>query len=192
MSGGNDEIKSALDIALEKAQKLGALSAEEKQRLREGELVEAAEALAKRYLGGLPLRDVEAELEVRGEWDRKIVISYMLSSLVETVDIKLDGGSERVLAAIEHFSGDQDAVRSIRELLHEYQGAVEKARQENWGALESAMRKELELKGISGSAVVPAVETSSGWLQIQHRLDSHYQERLDELKAPWKKLSGRA
>ncbi len=36
MSGDDKELKSAFDIAMERAQKLGGLSAEDKKRLREG------------------------------------------------------------------------------------------------------------------------------------------------------------
>ncbi|MEE8470617.1 MAG: hypothetical protein V3S51_04735 [Dehalococcoidia bacterium] len=190
MSSGDDEIKSALDIAMEKAQRLGSLSSEESRRLKEDELAKAGEALAKRYQGGLPLRDIEAQLGKSKEEDRAAVVRYMLAILVDAIDIKQVEGSEKVLVAVQHFSGDPDAVQRIGDLFHEYQEAGEKARQQNLGALEVAKRKELESRGISGSAVQSAAETSLEWLQIQHRLDSQYQERLSELKAPWIKPPG--
>ena len=182
MSSDNEKLKSALEIALEKAQKLGALSEEERQGLRDEELVAAGEALAKRYLNGLHLRDIEAELGRRREEDRRIVSRHLLSSLVDKIDIEHVEDDERILAAIQHLSGDSGIVQSIRDLLREYQSATEKAWRENGSALEKAKRNELALKGISGSAVDPAIETSAEWLEIRQRLDSHYQERLDEIK----------
>ncbi len=188
MSSENEKIKSALEIALEKAQKLGALSEEERQRLRDEELVAAGEALAKRYLNGLPLRDIDVELGKRREEDRQIISRNLLSSLVDKIDMEHIAGAEGILAAIQHLSGDSGVVQSMRDLLREYQSATEKAWRENGSALEAAKRNELELKGISGSAVAPAIETSPEWLQIRQRLDSHYQERLEEIKRRCKNL----
>lgn len=188
MSSENEKIKSALEIALEKAQKLGALSEEERQRLRDEELVAAGEALAKRYLNGLPLRDIDLELGKRREEDRQIISRNLLSSLVDNIDMEHIAGAERILAAIQHLSGDSGVVQSMRDLLREYQSATEKAWRENGSALEAAKRGELELKGISGSAVDPAIETSPEWLQIRHRLDTDYQERLEEIKRKCKNL----
>jgi len=188
MSSENERIKSALEIALEKAQRLGALSDEEKQRMKDEELVAAGEALVKRYLNGLSLRDIEVELRRRGEEDRRTISRHLLSRLVDGIDLEHVAGAERILAAIQHLSGDSGVVQSIRDILQEYESAMEKAWQENQSALEAAKRNELELKGISGSAVAPAIETSPEWLQIRHRLDSHYQERLEEIKRKCKKL----
>jgi len=182
MSSENEKIKSALEIALEKAEKLGALSEEERQRLKDEELVAAGEALAKRYLDGLPLRDIEVELGRRREGDRQGISRNLLSRLVDKIDMEHTAGNERILAAIQHLSGDSGVVRSMRDLLQEYEAAMEKARREKQSALEAAKRRGLELKGISGSAVDPAIETSPEWLQIRHQLDSHYQQRLEEMK----------
>jgi hypothetical protein len=188
MSSNDDKIKSALEIALEKAQRLGVLSDEEKLRLKDEELVAAGEALAKRYLNGLPLRDIDVELGRRREEDRQIISRNLLSSLVDKIDMEHIAGAERILAAIQHLSGDSGVVQSMRDLLREYQSATEKAWRENGSALEAAKRNELELKGISGSAVDPAIETSPEWLQIRHRLDTDYQERLEEIKRKCKNL----
>lgn len=188
MSSENEKIKTALEIALEKAQKLGALSDEEKQRTKHEELVAAGEALAKRYLNGLTLRDIGVELGKRGEEDRRIISRHLLSRLVDRIDLEHIAGAERILAAIQHLYGESGVVQSIRDVLQEYESSMEKAWQENRSALESAKRNDLELKGISGSAVDPAIETSPEWLQIRHRLDSHYQERLEEMKRRCKKL----
>lgn len=188
MSGGDEKVKSALDIALEKAQKLGSLSAEEKQRLKEEELRAVGEALGKRYLDGLPFRDVAIELKRYKDEDRHVVARYLLSFLWSMVDISDIETAESALAAIQYFSGDSDAVEGIRNLFREYQRAKEEAWRENQSALEAAKRNQLRLKGISGSAVDPGVETCPEWLEIQRRLDSHYRERLEQLKAPLKQL----
>ena len=161
MQSKDDEIKSALEIALERAQKLGALSAGEKQRLKDEELIASGEALAKRYLNGLPLCDVEVELGRRKEEDRQIISRHLLLRLVDTIDIKHIAGNERILAAIQHLSGNSGVVQSIRYLLEEYENAMEKARQENWSSLETAGRNELEQNGFrSGTVWIPIIRNA--------------------------------
>ena len=189
MSRNDDKIKSALEIALEKAQKLGALSDEEKDRLKDEELVAAGEALAKRYLNGLPLRDVEAELAGRAEEDRRMISHHLLQHLLDRSDIGHIGRDDNILAAIQHLSGDSAIVQSIRDLHQKYESAIEKAKQENLSALEAAKRNELESMGISGSAVEPAIETSREWMQIQQDLDSHYQGQLEHIKQKSRNLT---
>ncbi len=185
MSGDGDKIKSALDIAMEKADRLGSFSEEEKQRLKEEELEAAGEALAKRYLGGLPLGDVEAEVAGRDEEHRATIIRHLLAGLADTIDITQDGGSDRTLAAIEHFSGDREAVQGIRALFGEYLAAADGASHGNLDAMAEGKRKELESKGISGSAVKPATETSPEWLRVKEGLEAEYQDRLAAIKARW-------
>ena len=189
MSGDDNEIKSALDIAMEKAQKLGSLSPEESRKIKERELMATGEALAKRYFNRLPMRDIDVEMGRHDEEERKIIVRSILSNLANGLDIKHEADFEALLEAIRHFSGDSDTVQGIKELSHKYREAVEKAWQENMGAVESAKLEELKLNGISGSAILPAAETSPKWLEIRQALESSYGERLAELKKRWTKYT---
>jgi len=181
MSGDDKELKSAFDIAMERAQKLGDMSAQERQRSREEEFREIGEALGKRYLDGLPIRDVEIELR-RYEENRQIVIRHLLSFLLNTLALGNSEGGENILAAVQHYSGDSGAVVSIRNLFNEHQKAIEQAWEEKRIKLGAAQRKELKLRGIFGSAVDPAIEASPEWLEIRQRLDASYQKRSEEIK----------
>ena len=182
MSGDDKELKSAFDIAMERAQRLGGLSSEEKKRLKEGELAEVGDALGKRYLNGLPLRDVELELGKYKE-DRQILISYLLSSLVDKINLIDPGDVEKILEAIRYFSKRSKVIEGIRDIINEYQIAVEQARQEIQSELGTAKRKELAKKGISGSAVEPAIEASPEWVETSQHLLSEYQKRLEGTKS---------
>jgi len=187
MSGDDKELKSAFDIAMERAQKLGGLSAEEKKRLKEGELSEVGQALGKRYLSGLPIRDVELELGKYKE-DRQILIRYFLAFLMDKISLTDPGGIERILEAIRHFSKSPKVIEGIRDIINEYQTAVEQARQEIQSKLGTAKRKELARKGISGSAVEPAIESGPEWLETSQHLLSEYQKRLERIKSPLQAL----
>lgn len=183
MSGDGKELKSAFDIAMERAQKLGDMSAQERQRSREEEFRAIGEALGKRYLDGLPLRDVEIELG-RHEENRQIIIRYLLSFLLDALAPGSAEGAENILAAVQHYSGDSGAVARIRNLFNEYQRAIEQSWEEKRIKLGAAQRKELKLRGIFGSAVEPAIEASPEWLQIRQQLDAAYQKRFEETKIP--------
>ncbi len=178
----DDRIKSALEIAMEKAQGLGALSDEEKVRLRSGELDSAAEALAQRYLNGAPLSEIETDLAKRGEQELPAVRDRLLRRLLDAIELSPDSGNDRVLTAVEHISGDPGPAQAIRSLLQEHDQALESHRLENAGALEEAKRRELEGKGISGSAVEPAIETSPDRVQARQSLDSGFEQRLQDIK----------
>jgi hypothetical protein len=182
MPGNDDKIKSALEIALEKVQRLGALSEEEKQRLKNEEIAAFGKALAERYLSGLTLRDIKVELAERAEEDQRTITHHLLQSLLDRIDILHTGADDKIIAAIQLLSGDTGIEQSLKDLIQEYQGSIENARQENQRKLEAAKRSELESKGISGSAVQPAFETSSEWIRIRQNLDSYYSERFEELR----------
>ncbi len=181
MSDNDRELKSAFDIALERASKLGGISSDEKQKLKEEKLASIGIALAKRYMSGLPIRDVEMELE-KYKQDGREIVDHLLASLMDKLDMKDPDGAEPVLEAARHFSGKPKVVENIRALLGEYHKSREKAWHESQSKLGAAKRKELKQKGISGSAVEPAIETSTEWLQVEQQLDSTYKKRLQEMK----------
>ena len=187
MSDNDRELKSAFDIALERASKLGGISSDEKQKLQEEKLASIGIALSKRYTSGLPIRDVETELEKYRE-DRRAIVGYLVASLMDKLDMKDPDGAEPILEAARHFSGKPKVVENIRALLGEYQKAMEKAWQGSQSKLGAVKRKEMKAKGISGSAVEPAIETSTEWLQIKQQLDSTYKKRLQEIKTPLQAL----
>jgi hypothetical protein len=182
MSGPNDRIRSALEIALEKAQRLGSLSDEEKGRLRVEELASAAEGLARRFLDGAPLKDIEADLAGRSEQEQPPVRSCLLSCLLDAIDVSSDSGNDRLLSAVERLSGDAEPARSIGGLLEDHRRALEKSRREAAGTLEAAKRRDLERLGISGSAVEPAIWASEEWVRAREDLDSRYRQRLDDIR----------
>ena len=182
MSSDNDKIKSALEIALEKAERLGSFSGEEKQRRKAEEMASAGESLARRYLNGATLHEVEAELAAREAHEQPAVRDRLLSCLLDEINLSAGSGNDRILAAIAPISGDAEPATTLKDLLRGHQHALEQARRENAGPLETAKIKELEQKGISGSAVEPAIETSDGWVQARQVLDLHFEQRLDEIK----------
>lgn len=182
MSGKNSEIRSTLDIVMERAHSFGTLSKDESRRLREKELITAGEALAKRYLDGLPMREIEAEVQKRDEDDQNMIVKYFLSGLFDAIDIEKIRETELSLAGIMQFSGSPDPADKIKALLDEYKSILKKTWKDNLGRLKEQKRIELKSFGISGPAVEPLAENSLEWLKIRSELNTDYNKRLYELK----------
>jgi hypothetical protein len=187
----DEKLKSALEIALEKAEKLGAASEEEKlgaaseeekQEARREELAAIAEALARRYLNGLPLRDLEIELAKLPASDAAVVRQDLKCHLLEAIDLESPGHNDKALTAIQQVLGESETVKSIGDLLEQYAGAVESAQMQNLPALKSAKLDELRQRGICGSAVEPSVESSQAWLDLRRQLSGSYRAQIDEIK----------
>jgi hypothetical protein len=181
MAEDDGKVKSALEIALEKAQKLGGISSDEKQKLKDAKVESVGLALSKRYLKGLPVRDVEMEL-VKYQENRQTIVTHLLFYLADEIDMSDPEGAQRILEAIKHFAG-ASAAEKIGSLLNRYRSAMEQAWQKNQRMLGAAKRRELAKMGISGSAIKPAIEDSPEWLETKQQLHSDYQKRLEDIKS---------
>ena len=179
---GDEKIRSALEIALAKAEKLGVPSEEEKQEAMREKLAATGGGLAKRYLNGLPLRDLEAELAKIPDNDAEVVRRHLKSHLLDAIDLESTGHNDKSLGAIQHLFGESDTVQSIRDLVQEYAGAVESVRAKNLPALEAAKMEELRQRGISGPAIKPSVERSPAWVGLRQQLSASYEAQINEIK----------
>jgi hypothetical protein len=185
------EIKSAWEIAMEKAEKLGKLSPEELKEQRRQELHPVGQALADRYLGGLGLWQLRVELDgYKGE-ERDLVAEALISGLIQAIEL---GNNERLDKALEGISSlKEDEGTEIKEikgevetLFQEFQEVEQKERRET----EDSVRGILHQLRISGSAIGdinPKVVPE--WQQALDRFAEPYRIRLEELKERLRSLS---
>lgn len=171
------EIKSAIEIAMERTRGLR-LSSEEKEKLREEEFQSKAHALVARFLEvDLHFREVEKELAKYPSEQRTQLEKIMIRDFVQALN--LDRDNELVLQGIEILRpGTSAAFAKVRELTKEYQKEKEAALQKTAGSL----RAKWESLGISGSAVVPKVEESPEWSAALKAFRPAYEARLQALK----------
>ena len=109
------EIKSALELAMEKSKKY-VISDEERERIREKEILQKATGLFHRYREGhLSLNEMVREIERMDEKTRERVKEVLLSQWVDT--LSLDEDPERLFSAIESIKGRSlnDMKERIRE-----------------------------------------------------------------------------
>jgi len=192
------ELKSAWEIAQEKANRLGKLSAEEEEQQRKQRAHQIGQALAQRYLDSSDPRDIAAELNSYEEGERGLIRQATLNCLVEAIDFKsskvglpephemlfhgVEGISklEKVIQRIASLEPkSQPILEGITKLAQEYEGMERKTRQE----LESNYRETLHQLRISGTAVGDInIEATPQWQQAQQRLIEALEPRLNSLK----------
>jgi len=177
------ELKSAWEIAQEKANRLGKLSAEEKdQQARQG-YRQIGQVLAQKWLDGPQRLDMTVELEKYEEKEREIIKQAVIEHLVEAIDFTTTRGINSVKRVIEAISSLrpelQPKAEEISQLVQEYEGAEQKIRQE----LESDYRETLHKLRISGTAVDAInIEANPQWQLARQGLVEAFTPRLDDWK----------
>lgn len=177
------EIKSSIEIAMEKTKGL-VLSREEMKKIREEEMRGKAQSLVHRFLEvDFHLREVEKELAKLDPDQRNQLEKLIIENLSAALD--LDRDNELIFQGLEYLRKESSPLlRQIKDLLKDYQEQKEKAFQET----ANSILKNLENKGISGSAVEPKVMESQEWAQslakfrppLEMKL-KHFQEELKKL-----------
>jgi hypothetical protein len=177
------EIKSAWEIALEKVEKLGSLSPEERRKQKEKEFGAIGQTLADKYLTGLGLWQLETELNKYSVEEKGLVQKALASKLIQMIELGNRERLQRVMEAILALKQGDSAISSIKgeieQLFQEYDEAAQKESQE----IEKSAREVLHQLRISGSAigainpgVIPELR------QGLNRLARPYEERLEGMK----------
>src|SRR4030042_5296543 len=146
------EMKSAWEIAMEKAEKVGKASPEELKQHRQEKYAQIAQSLIEKILAGLDARHWNLELDKYPAEDRALLTGNVILSLAKAIDLEDEEKSRNSLAGLRYLrkgSSPQDFEDRVTELLDEYRqakSALEKdLEQDVWASLENL--------GISGSTI---------------------------------------
>lgn len=198
------ELKSAWEIAQEKANKLGRLSPEELEQQREEKCRQIGQAIAQRYLDNLGSLNLGIELDRHPEEEKGLIKRAVASRLIQALDLgsrlatspdttgrhgrvkqnNRSGGVylrlEKIIRGIDSLEPKAGAITErVRQLFQEYEEATREARRE----IERKGREILHQLRISGTAVGDInVEAMPQWQQTWHRLREPFEPRLDNLK----------
>jgi hypothetical protein len=178
------EIKSTLELAMEKTKKF-AISEKEKEEMKQKEVLQKATSLFHRYRDGLlPLNEILKQIERMEKKTATTVKELLLSQWVDA--LSLDDEEERILKGIESLEqrNIHEAKQKFRYLLSQYQGEKEKVKEKARLQLIEGLRKD----GIYGSAVEPKLEGSELWKKENEKLDYSYKMKLEEIKEPLRGL----
>jgi hypothetical protein len=172
------EIKSTLELAMERTKKF-AISEKEKEEMKQKEVLQKATGLFHRYREGhLPLNEIMREIERMEKKTATTVKEFLLSQWIDA--LSLEGDVERILKGIESLK--QRSINEVKgkfySLLSQYHEEKENAKEEVTIQFTEALRKD----GISGSAVEPKLEGSELWKKEIEKLDQSYRMKLEEIK----------
>jgi len=176
------EIKSAWEIAQEKAGKLGELTSEERKKQREDRCRLMGKTLAEKYLSQHDARLLEAELSKHSGQDKELISRAILHRLVEGIDLryslKLDEIAQGILSLSKAETSAQ-VMDKIKELFRDYREAENKERQE----IERAGSEMLHQLRISGTAISQInIRAKDEWLKQLNELGQPFEERLNSLR----------
>jgi len=177
------ELKSAWEIAQEKANRLGTLSAEEKEQQERQRYRQIGQALAQKWLDSSRQSNMTAELNKHEEEEREIIKQAVIEHLIEAIEFTTTrsiNSVKRVIEAISSLGPElQPKAEEIGQLVQEYEGAEQKMRQE----LESDYRETLHQLRISGTAVDAInIEADHKWQLAHQGLIEAFTPRLNDLK----------
>jgi len=177
------ELKTAWEIAQEKANRLGKLSAEEKEQQERQGYRQIGQVLAKKWLDSPQQMDMTAELNKHGEKEREIIKQTVIKHLAEAIEFTTTRDINNVKRIVEAISSLEPELKpkaeEIGQLVQEYEGAEQKIRQE----LESDCRETLHQLRISGTAVDTInIETDHNWQLARQGLVEALTPRLNALK----------
>lgn len=177
------EIKSAWELAMEKAERLGKLSPEELKRQKEEKYGSIGHVLADKYLGGLALWQLEVELGKYNVEEEGMVKGALASVLVHAIELgnceRLQKVIEGILTLKQNHAAIGDIKDEIEQLFEEYEQVEEKESRD----IEKAAREILHQLRISGSAIgAVSPKVIPEWQQVFNRLAQPYKERLEGLK----------
>ncbi|MFW6118572.1 MAG: hypothetical protein ACOC6R_03665 [Chloroflexota bacterium] len=177
------ELKSAWEIAQEKANRLGKLSAEEREQQARQRYLKIGQALAQKWLDSSQKLDITAELNKHEENEREIIRRAVIEHLAEAIEFTTAhciDSTKKVIAGISSLRPElQPKAEEIGKLIQEYEGAERKIRQE----IESNYRETLHQLRISGTAVGAInIEDDPKWQAAWQELVGAFTPRLNDLK----------
>jgi len=177
------ELKSAWELAQERANRLGKLSAEEKEQQDRQGYRQVGQALAQKHLDSSQQLDMAAELNKYEENERDVIQKAVIERLVEAIELTAARGMDSVKRAVETISSLgpelQSKAEEIGQLFQEYELAEQSVRQE----LGSGYRETLHKLRISGTAVDAInIESNPQWQSARQGLVESLAPRLNALK----------
>ncbi len=172
------DIKSTLELAMERTKKF-ALSDQEKEELRQKEVLRKATSLFHRYRDGhLSLNEVLKEIGKMEERTAATVKEFLLTQWIDALSLNDD--HERMFKGIEAFKrqGLDEVKREFLHLLSQYQKEKEALKEKTNVQLIETLKRE----GICGSAIEPRLEGNVPWEKENEKLDLSYREKLKKIK----------
>lgn len=186
------EIKSALEIALEKAEKIGRASREE---LKLEELKEKGQRLAAKFLSSEEEIDLAAEIARLNPSEKGPFIKGVIFTLLRNVNLPRDEyaleGAKKALLGLEivfsSFPEVKQLTKEIESLLSQYlqhrKALYEQLKQQfesQLAGVEEALRNQMGVQVQVDIEMQPQFQEE--WRKVRDQLDPQYERQLEYLK----------
>jgi hypothetical protein len=176
------EIKSAWEIAMEKAEKLEKLPPEELRRQKEEKYASIGQVLVDKYLGGLDLWQLDVELDKHSGEERDLLREAAIFKLAHSIDLENPERLGRIMEGISYLRQGEDIKeigKELDRLFQEYKQVEQKEREE----MEKSSGEILHQLNISGSAIGGFNPKAVGeWQQESQKLAQPFREKLEMLR----------
>jgi len=188
-----DEIKSALEIAMEKVEKLEQATEEERLKWK---YVPEGEKLAVRYLK--EDYNLATELDKYEEKARRYIIEGAGDILIRNINLPkgdlVKKSNRRAMEGLKSLKSDKVAVENVysklRQVFNHYVEQGEQQRKQAYGTLKTefeakvrqAMQQQFGLITRVKIDVEKQPQFQEEWRQMQAQIDSQYVKLLDECK----------
>jgi hypothetical protein len=166
------EIKSTLDIIMEKAKKFS-VTEEERKGFKRQELEGKIRGLVQKALDGvLDSERFQVEVAALQAKEKDLVDRILRDEVVARLEA--EANSEALLKILEYVAGP--ASPAVRKTLSEFEKKGEKQKESR----RKALIEDLKMTGISGSAVLPNLDADPEWARVRSELRRDMQEKIRE------------
>jgi len=167
------EIKSTLDIIMEKAKQFS-VTEEEKQGFKRQELEGKIKGLVQKALDGiLDSERFQVEMVALQAKEKDLVDQILKDEVVARIEVEVN--SEALLKILENAAGSGKAV--VKKTLADFEIKTAKQKDSRRKALLESFKK----KGISGSAVLPNVDADPEWARFRLEMRRQLQDAIREV-----------
>jgi hypothetical protein len=167
------EIKSTLDIIMEKAKKL-TVTEEEKRDFKRHELEGKVRGLVQRYLDSfIDLDRLKAELALLQREGKETVRELIEEDVLGR--IQLGQNNDPLLDMLSKTIGTNTGL--LKDLLNQFEERMDREKENR----EKILKEELRKRGISGSAVIPNLDGDEKWLRMVSEFHQLFKEKMKEL-----------
>ena len=166
------EIKSTLDIIMEKAKKFS-VTEEERQGFKRQELEGKIKGLVQKTIDGiLDSERFQVEVTALQAKDKDLVDQVLKEELVARLEVEQN--SQELLKMLEYGAGS--ASSGVKKVLADF----EKKGEELKDSVRKTLLENFKKKEISGSAVLPNLDADPEWARIRSEMRRQLQEEIRE------------
>lgn len=167
------EIKSTLDIIMEKAKKFS-VTEEEKQGFKRQELEGKIKGLVQKTIDGiLDSERFQVELTALQAKDKDLVYPILKEELMARMEVETN--SEALLKMLK--STARPAWVAVEKVLADFDKKAEKQKESRRKILVDNFKK----RGVSGSAVVPNLDADPEWIRMKSEMRRQLQEEIRKI-----------